>query len=110
MRKFTFESVYGDDRVMLSLRETSISETINKFFGFLRAAGYDDEIIKSCTRDILDGKWSASLGTIIGTTSGLQIPLSITNLTTANLTSLNTNTVGSFGTVFSGSQNTMHNS
>jgi hypothetical protein len=92
MRKFTFESVYGDDRVMLSLRETSISETINKFFGFLRAAGYDDEIIKSCTRDILDGKWSNSLGTIIGTNSGLQIsPLTITNLTTANLTSYNTN-------------------
>lgn len=108
MRKFTFESSFGDDRVMLCLREISISDTINKFFGFLRASGYDDELIKNCTRDIIDGKWSNTLGAVIGTTHGLQIsPLTISSLTTNQFSALGL-TSSSYNTLKTPYENSIH--
>lgn len=96
MRKYLFESVYGDNKITMSFTENNLGETLNKFFGFLRASGLDDEVIKTVTKDVIEGKWSNSLGSVSG--SGMLMP--ITSVTfdpraISTITSSNYNTMTS---------------
>ena len=82
MKKIKFESSEGNDNfVIMSFNQTNISETISKFFGFLRANGIDEDLIKTSARDILDGNWNSKFPSV-GQNSLVISPLNISNLTT----------------------------
>lgn len=84
MKKIKFESSEGNDNfVVMSFNQTNISETISKFFGFLRANGIDEDLIKTSARDILDGNWNSKFPSV-----GQN--LAISPLTIGSLTSLTT--------------------
>ena len=96
MRKYLFESVYGENKITMSFTENNLGETLNKFFGFLRASGLDDEVIKTVTKDVIEGKWSNSLGSVSGSGLSLVDTNIIFNPTTINtITSSNYNTMTS---------------
>ena len=88
MRKYLFESVFGEDKISMSFTENNLGETLNKFFGFLRASGLDDEIIKTVTKDVIEGKWSNSLGAV----SGSSIPLTASIFTPTTISTITSST------------------
>lgn len=85
MRKYLFESVFGEDKISMSFTENNLGETLNKFFGFLRASGLDDEIIKTVTKDVIEGRWSNSLGAVssIPLTASIFTPTTISTITSS---------------------------
>ena len=85
MRKYLFESVFGEDKISMSFTENNLGETLNKFFGFLRASGLDDEIIKTVTKDVIEGRWSNSLGAVSGIplTASIFTPTTISTITSS---------------------------
>lgn len=95
MRRIKLESSEGSDcSVTVVFNQTNLSDTINKFFGFLRANGLDEEIIKSTTRDVLDGKWTNNLNNLIVNQNAVSYisPLTITGisaLTTQQYSTIN---------------------
>lgn len=92
MRKFTFESTANEDRVVVSFRENSLQETIDKFFGLLRASGYNEELVKSSAKDVIDGKWINNLSGLL-TINPISLNINCNTFSTSQLSSLSTNTI-----------------
>ena len=64
MKEYSFIFKSSTDNVTINFNEISVEDSINRFIGFLRSAGHNDDVIKCAAQDVLNGKWVKSFSNI----------------------------------------------